>query len=105
MTPPPSDAVTRLCLDQRHRWLQGERVPVEVYIEENAWLRADPERLLDLIYNEIVLREASGPPPGPEEYLQRFPQFGDQLRIQFAVHWVIEEGSREDSPPSPETSG
>ena len=43
-------------------------------------LRADPEAVLDLIYNEIVLREEAGESPRLEEYLRRFPDAGPPAR-------------------------
>src|SRR5262249_44706200 len=53
----------------------------------------DDDGLLDLIYNEIVLREERGDKPQLEEYVRRFPQHAEQLRWQFSVH----EGLRECS--------
>jgi serine/threonine protein kinase/Tfp pilus assembly protein PilF len=85
--------VTQLRLDQRRRWRAGERVLVETYLAHQPALAADTEGLLDLIYNEIVLREELGEKPRYEEYLGRFPQFEDQLRRQFDVHEAIAEGS------------
>ncbi len=42
--------------EQRRRWSQGERVLVETYLHRQPVLGADPNTILDLIYNEIVLR-------------------------------------------------
>src|SRR5262249_4028554 len=69
----------------------GEQIPVERYLEQQPGLSSDPEGLLDLIYNEIVLREETGNPAPLEEYLQRFPQFAEQLQLQFTVHRVLED--------------
>jgi serine/threonine-protein kinase len=85
-----SGQVTALRCDQRRRWQQGERILVESYLEQQPTLQADPEGLLDLIYNEMVLREEHGDSPRLEEYLQRFPQFATQLRLQFQVHQALE---------------
>jgi tetratricopeptide (TPR) repeat protein len=109
MTDP--DLVTLLRSEQREQWRRGERVPVESYLERQPALGDDPEGLLDLIYNEVVLREEAGDRPQLEEYLGRFPRFRDQLRLQFQVHRALEAGvalgpdSRElPSPPADRTS-
>jgi serine/threonine protein kinase/Tfp pilus assembly protein PilF len=98
--------ITLLRFDQRRRWQEGDAVRVEAYLEQEPALRSDAEGLLDLIYNEIVLREATGDPPRLEEYLRRFPQFADQLRLQFQVHQAL-EGAPESgigAPPGEEVS-
>src|SRR5262249_46818846 len=48
--------------------------------------RSDPERILELVYHEIVLREELGEKPLLQEYLRRFPQFELRLRLLFEVH-------------------
>jgi len=78
--------------DQRERWRNGDRVRVEQYFEQRPDLGCDAERLLDLIYNEILLREESGELPQLDEYLDRFPQFANDLRLQFEVHHAIRSG-------------
>ncbi len=92
-----------LCLDQRRRWREGESIRVEAYLEQHPALRRDSDGLLDLVYNEIVLREEVGDRPCLEEYLGRFAGFEPQLRQLFEVHSAIENGQREDGvSPSPE---
>ncbi|MBV9122953.1 MAG: hypothetical protein JO112_06335, partial [Planctomycetes bacterium] len=87
-----SARVVRLRYDQRRRWREGEHLRTEVYLDQEPALQADPEAVLELIYNEIVLREENGERPRLEEYLERFPQYGPELRIQFEVHQALEEG-------------
>src|SRR3954466_14535775 len=103
MTDP--DLVTPGRIDQRQRWRRGERVPVETYLEREPALRADPEGLLDLIYNEVVLREEAGDAPRLDEYVGRFPQFPAQPRLQFDVHRALEASSATASDPGPGSSG
>src|SRR5581483_9228509 len=79
-----------LLAEQRTRWQGGEPLRVEAYLERYPDLRADAESLLDLIYNEIFLRAQRGETPCLEEYLQRFPQFADELRLQFEVHDALD---------------
>ena len=83
---------TSLLDDQNHRWLLGEQVMVENYLARDAALRNDPDALLDLIYNEVRLREEDGDTPGLDEYRRRFPDLEELLRIQFEVHRAMRPG-------------
>jgi serine/threonine-protein kinase len=79
-----------LYADQRRRWLAGERIAVEFYLEQHLTLRSNTECVLQLINNEVVLREGSNDPPRLEEYQARFPQYGSQLKELFEVHRALE---------------
>ena len=76
------DLVAVLRVDQRQRWLAGERLPAEHYLQAHPGVAADEEAALDLVYSEYLLRQEQGEEVSPEEYLRRFPQFADQLRLQ-----------------------
>jgi tetratricopeptide (TPR) repeat protein len=78
-----------LCADQRARWQRGEPVRVEDYVARHPELLADTEQLLDLIYQEVVLREEAGESPRLDEYLQRFGSLAESLRPIFEVHEAI----------------
>jgi tetratricopeptide (TPR) repeat protein len=82
--------LSRLHEEQRARWERGARVPVEAYLGWYPALRADETALLDLIYNEVLLREEAGEVPQLDEYLARFPHLADPLREQFEVHRALE---------------
>jgi serine/threonine protein kinase len=75
--------------DQRERWRQGDRVLTEAYLAAYPALRGDDEGILDLLYNEVVQREARGESPPSAEYQQRFPQYGTQLERMFALHRAV----------------
>jgi serine/threonine protein kinase/Tfp pilus assembly protein PilF len=75
--------------DQNRHWQEGRRVPVEHYLEHVPWLKSDSEALLDLVYNEIRLREEKGESPDFEEYRRRFAQLEESLGIQWQVHRAI----------------
>jgi hypothetical protein len=47
--------------DQCRRWQRGERPLVEAHLEGRPALAAAPEAVLDLIDNEVLLREADRP--------------------------------------------
>jgi hypothetical protein len=98
-TPTPS---ALLLDDQDRRWQQGCRVPVESYLETSPWLRSDPEGLLDLIYNEVRLREEHGDTPALEEYRRRFPELEEMLARLFEVHRAL---CSEQTPAGPSRTG
>jgi hypothetical protein len=88
MNKPPSTPprlVDETLENQRLRWRRGERVFVEVYLRQTPALHSDRNVLLDLIYNEIVLREQAGERPQQQEYVLRFPLLSAELALQFEV--------------------
>src|SRR5262249_11723103 len=87
---PTQPILERLLEDQRDRCRRGEPFVVETYLEQQPSLRADPEAILDLIYNEMMLRESRGEKPGLDEYLRRFPSLADQLQMQFEVESALQ---------------
>lgn len=78
--------------DQSRRWSLGSGRRVEEYLAEHPQLRNDPEKLLDLVYHEVVLRQRHGEVPEWTEYARRFPELATQLCVHFAVHEVFESG-------------
>jgi eukaryotic-like serine/threonine-protein kinase len=76
----------------RQRWRVGERFLVEAFLQEFPPPTFDDEEVLDLIYNEVVLREEDGESPDLDEYLRRFPQYAKELRAQFDIHWALQSG-------------
>ncbi len=83
-----------LSLLEQHRqcWRDGERLSVEAFLEKIPRPDLDDDMLLDLIYNEVLLREEHGDSPDLDDYLRRFPQFAGELRSQFDVHRALESG-------------
>lgn len=93
----PSERASRLRLDQRGRWLRGERVLAEEYLNRRSQWCAEHETALDIIYQEYVLRQEQGERPQVEEYLARFPQYREQLERLLALDCELAAG-----PPKPE---
>jgi tetratricopeptide (TPR) repeat protein len=93
------EPVALLRADQCRRWRSGERVLVESYLEQHAGVRENPEAVLELILNEMILREAAGESPTLEEYLQRFSGLQEDLQILFEVH----QGLAPVAEPAPDT--
>jgi serine/threonine protein kinase/tetratricopeptide (TPR) repeat protein len=85
-------AAAALLDDQNRRWLRAEHVPVEDYLERHPSLQEDSEALLDLIYNEVRLRDESGEAPELQEYLGRFPELAERIRELFEVHQAMRPG-------------
>src|SRR5439155_205926 len=91
LTPPQVAAV--LLVDQRERWLIGERLPAESYLPLYPTLRADLEYAIELIYGEFLLREELGEGPTLAEYLERFPEYATRLRQQLELHQALDDAS------------
>jgi len=72
-------------LAQRRGWQTGQRPAIESLLADQPHLAQDRDALLDLIYNEIVLRESLGEPVLLHDYVVRFPQLEADLRLQFEV--------------------
>jgi serine/threonine protein kinase len=97
MSEPP--AITGLLADQRDRWARGDCVPVETLLHQHPALHPDTEGLLDLIYQEVFLRERRGETPQRDEYLRRFPHLAAPLGEQFDVHQAIQAETARPSIP------
>jgi serine/threonine-protein kinase len=93
--------LTVLLKHQRQAWRRGERAPIESYLAQYPALSADVQAVLDLIYNEIVLREQIGESPEFEEYAQRFPELSHELARQFDLERAFLEGMATCVPEQP----
>ena len=80
---------SHLIRDHRERWRRGERMTAESYIRKLGPKPVNPADLLDLVYNEVLLREEDGESPQLGEYLDRFPGHAEALRVQFEVHEAL----------------
>jgi hypothetical protein len=89
-------------LRQSQSWQRGERVSIEQLLTRHPHLAADGNAVLDLIYNEVVLREQAGEKPALGDYLARFPELETELRVQFEVDQALtmEEIADQASPLS-----
>jgi tRNA A-37 threonylcarbamoyl transferase component Bud32/tetratricopeptide (TPR) repeat protein len=91
MSNPTADLLESLLDRQSRSWLAGGRPTVEELLDGSS-LRDDPEAQLDLIYNEIVLREELSEDAPADEYLRRFPHLRHDLELHFEVHRAVGEG-------------
>lgn len=76
--------------DQRERWQNGQRPLVETYLNDHPQLHGNPEAVLDLVYNEYLLREKLGEQPSLEEYQKRFPDCARVLQRQIELHLALQ---------------
>src|SRR3954463_1902605 len=82
---PLSDVLLR----QSNSWQRGDPVSVEAVLARYAHLAADDNAVLDLIYNEVVLREEAGEKPALGDYVHRFPRLEANLKVQFEVDQAL----------------
>jgi len=71
--------------EQSERWKGGNRAPVEEFLARYPALGHDPEAVIDLVYQEVLLRRQLGETPLAEEYIGRFPACSEAIIRQFAV--------------------
>jgi serine/threonine protein kinase/tetratricopeptide (TPR) repeat protein len=104
---PPESLLARLMIEQAKDWQFGGCTPVESYVDQHPGLLDDKDGLLDLIYHEVLLRTARAESPQLNEYLGRFPQFTEELRLQFEVHEAMDESAarRIDTPREAPSTG
>src|SRR5262249_22025823 len=72
-TMPDGSSLVELIVRLRERWRRGERITVEKLLAEHPDFHPDDDARLDLIYNEVLLREQAGERPRLDDYLPRFP--------------------------------
>jgi eukaryotic-like serine/threonine-protein kinase len=104
---PIAQAVAVLSADLWERWLAGQRVPAETYLDLRQDLRSD-DKALDLVYGEFLVREQMGEAAALAEYIARFPEFEPQLRRQFELHRALasaENGDSVEETTSPDAPG
>src|SRR5262249_40310365 len=85
----PQELLAVLRVDQVERFRLGQSVRVETYLDAVPALKDDREQALDLIFAEYLLREESGERPAAEEYLQRFPQYAQELKLQIELNEAL----------------
>lgn len=100
---PAALVVEVLRVDQCQRWQRGKPVPAEEYLRWFPQLASEPERALELIYGEYLLREQLEQAPKPAEFIRRFPQFADRLDRQLQLHSALEAASATMSWSPPRT--
>src|SRR5947209_15445734 len=71
---------TRLAEEMAERWRRGERPLPEEFLDRHKELWDRPEAAVQLIYEEICLRQEFGEEGPLAGMLDRFPQWREQLQ-------------------------
>jgi hypothetical protein len=99
----PEEIVMALRVDQAERRRLGQWVPAEDYLEAFPAVRDHAPSAIDLVFAEFLLREEHGERPPLEEFLRRFPEHADELRLQIGLHREI-DGDRAPTVTGPGTA-
>jgi serine/threonine protein kinase/tetratricopeptide (TPR) repeat protein len=83
-----ADVLRQMALD----WECGRCTPAEHWLARNPELAAKPDTAVQIVYEEICLREERGDVVRSEEMLRRFPQWAVALRTLFDCHRLIRAG-------------
>ncbi len=85
----PDQILAVLWIDRQQRWLSGDRIPAERYLEWFPALRDDSEKAVELVYGEFLVREELAENPSPEDFLHRFPALARRLQEQIDLHKAL----------------
>jgi serine/threonine protein kinase/Flp pilus assembly protein TadD len=85
--------VAALCDEMRRRWAAGDMVCAEAIFDRKPDLRRQPELALEIIYEEICLRQERGEGGCFETLARRFPEWEDQLAVMRDCHRLLEAPS------------
>jgi serine/threonine protein kinase/Flp pilus assembly protein TadD len=93
--------VERLASDMIDRWRKGECPLTEEYLDLYPELQNQPEAAIELIYEEICLRQEQGHEVAFPDLVTRFPQWQGQLQVLFDCHQLLEARLRVPHFPKP----
>jgi serine/threonine protein kinase len=97
---PSADALAaRLVQEMVEGWRRGARPLAEDFLERHPELRVRPEAAIDLIYEELCLRQEHGQEVSAEELLARFPQWRAELELLLDCQRLL--GPPRLAPPFP----
>ncbi len=96
MTASPSDPagealalVERLAEEMARLWRRGERPRAEAYLALHPELAERPEAALELIAEELYLRQEVGLEIEPADFTRRFPHWREQVRALVDCHLLM----------------
>lgn len=75
---------------QREAWLNGDRPAIDDLLVGTPF-EGDREAQLDLVYNEVVVREELGDHPTVDDYIQRYPHLKHDLELHFEIHRAVRD--------------
>lgn len=93
VTEDPLQLTTERCAEaMASRWRAGDRPPAEEYFDAHPVLWTVPEAALELLAEELVLRDECGEPVRVDELIERFPQWAGPVTALAECHLAL--GSR-----------
>jgi len=91
------DLASQLATEMAQCWQAGERPFAEEFLNRHPDLLEQPEAAVQLIYEEVCLRQEYEHAASVADLLDRFPQWREQLEVLLACHRLLQ-----DSPAVPE---
>ncbi len=85
---------------QERDWALGRGSSVDALAEELRGTKFHQELLLELIHNELELREQAGDHPALAEYQQRYPELAELLQVQREIDLLIADDAVLDAAPT-----
>jgi serine/threonine protein kinase/Flp pilus assembly protein TadD len=79
-----------LAEEMRRRWEQGDFVRAEEFLSRHPELWAQPEEAIELIYEELCLRQQRFPADTCTDLGERFPQWRTHLEVMRECHRLLE---------------
>ena len=86
---PVGMSLERLLSEQVRDWMRDDCRPFKFYLEREELVGSDPEAVIELINQEIVLRRRKGDAPRPEDYLKDYPDLAEPLSELFDIYDAI----------------
>src|SRR5262249_7128121 len=74
-------------------WETGYQLHAELRLKDDPDLRDQPDRGLELVYEEICQRQQAGLPVDRVQFTSRFPRWARQIQLLFDCHQVLGEPS------------
>jgi serine/threonine protein kinase/tetratricopeptide (TPR) repeat protein len=96
-----SQLIEQLAADMAERWRQGERPLAEDYLARHPGLAQKPESAIDLIYEELCLRQEHTAGITASELCHRFPQWQSQLAVLLTCHEALQADLAPPAFPEP----
>jgi serine/threonine protein kinase/tetratricopeptide (TPR) repeat protein len=87
--------VDDLAAEMAERWHQGEHILVEDLLDRHPELQKRSEVIVELLFEEICLRQRHGEETAADAVARRFPQWAQQLEMLIACQCLL------NSAPSP----
>jgi tetratricopeptide (TPR) repeat protein/WD40 repeat protein len=89
--------LSELLKAQEVAWSGGQPISIEQLLTQLPKTGPQMEATLDLVSNEVGLREFAGELPQLSDYQQRFPEVAAALQVQWEIDRLVDEGVELDA--------